>query len=184
MGKDDLQESRKATNRLTKQGRNTMVKEVQQRCEELQAAFSSEEQKRYWLLWLENQGSTARVATLCGVTRVTVQEHIKRAARSHGFEGIKDARKHYNLKASEGLEHAEVESADLKKLLEMQGYRCALSGVRLEPRNAEVDHKIPLARGGTNDLSNLQWLDRNVNRAKGAMDNEEFIAMCKQVARV
>ena len=113
-----------------------------------------------------------------------MQEHIKRAARSHGFEGIKDAKKHYNLKKSEGPEHAEVESADLKKLLEMQGYRCALSGVRLEPRNAELDHKIPLARGGTNDLSNLQWLDRNVNRAKGAMDNEEFIAMCKQVARV
>lgn len=113
-----------------------------------------------------------------------MQEHIKRASRSLGFEGIKQARKHYSLKASEGPEHAEVESADLKKLLEMQGYRCALSGVRLEPRNAEVDHKIPLSRGGTNDLGNLQWLDRNVNRAKGAMDNEEFIAMCKQIAKL
>ena len=184
MEKYTIEKSPKATNRFTNQGRNTMVKEVQQRREELQAAFSSEEQKRYWVLWLENQGSTARVATICGVTRLTVQHHIKRTARSLGFEGVKQARKHYNLSVSEGTEHAEVESADLKKLLEMQGYRCALSGVRLEPRNAEVDHKTPLSRGGTNDLGNLQWIDRNVNRAKGAMDNEEFIAMCKQIAKL
>lgn len=118
------------------------------------------------------------------MTRLTVQEHIKKVARSLGFDGIKQARKHYNLNANGGSEHAEVESADLKKLLEMQGYQCALSGVRLEPKNAELDHKIPLSRGGTNELGNLQWLSRDVNRAKGAMDNDEFIAMCKQVARV
>ena len=100
-----------------------------------------------------------------------------------GFSGVKEAKKHFGYKTNADSTAGEVESSDLRKLLEMQGYKCALSGVRLEPKNAELDHKVPLSRGGTNDLGNLQWLTREVNRAKGAMDNDEFIAMCNQVAR-
>ena len=112
----------------------------------------------------------------------TVQDHILQVARSIGFDGIKQAKSHYGFRREAAVKQAEVDATDLKKLLEVQGYKCALSGVRLEPKNAELDHKVPLSRGGTNDLGNLQWLDRNVNRAKGTMDNEEFIAMCKQIA--
>jgi hypothetical protein len=161
-----------------------MVEENQHSRQGLQAAFSSEEQKRYWLLWHEHQGSSSRVANVCGVRSDTVQEHVLRVVKSLGFDGIKQAKTHYGFKSSSVHKYAEVNSSDLKKLLEMQGYRCALSGVRLEPKNAELDHKIPLSRGGTNDLGNLQWLARDVNRAKGTMDNEEFIAMCRIVGKV
>ena len=117
------------------------------------------------------------------MTPGTVQDHISQVARSIGFDGIKQAKSHYGFRREAAVKQAEVDATDLKKLLEVQGYKCALSGVRLEPKNAELDHKVPLSRGGTNDLANLQWLDRNVNRAKGTMDNEEFIAMCKQIAK-
>ena len=67
-------------------------------------------------------------------------------------------------------------------LLEMQGHLCALSGVRLDVDNAELDHKIPVARGGTNNLDNLQWVHKEINRAKGTMTNDEFIKVCEMVA--
>ena len=70
----------------------------------------------------------------------------------------------------------------LLALLESQGYLCALTGVRLEIATAELDHKIPVCRGGTNDLSNLQWIHKSINRAKGTMTNEEFIEACLKVA--
>lgn len=67
-------------------------------------------------------------------------------------------------------------------LIKMQSYRCALTGSVLTPEDAELDHKIPLSKGGTNQLGNLQWIAKEVNKAKGRMTNEEFVAMCKQVA--
>ena len=161
-----------------------MVKENQSHCESLQATFCSEEQERYWRLWNENRGDSARVATICRVTTGTVQDHVQRVAIYLGFSGIKEAKKHFGYKPGSRSDLDGPDAADLKKLLEMQGYKCALTGVRLEPKTAELDHKIPLSRGGTNDLGNLQWLSREVNRAKGAMDNDEFIAMCKRVASI
>jgi 5-methylcytosine-specific restriction endonuclease McrA len=70
----------------------------------------------------------------------------------------------------------------LLALLEAQGYLCALTGVRLEVETAELDHKVPVSRGGTNDLSNLQWVHKSINRAKGTMTNEEFVEACVKVA--
>lgn len=118
------------------------------------------------------------------MTTGTVQDHVLRVALSMGFQGIQDAKKHFGYKSKVVYDADGPDASDLKKLLQMQGYKCALSGIRLTPKNAELDHKIPLSRGGANDLANLQWLSKEVNRAKGTMDNDEFIAMCKRVASI
>lgn len=68
-------------------------------------------------------------------------------------------------------------------LVESQSYKCALTLQFLTPENSHLDHKIPLSRGGDNSLGNLQWIHKDVNRAKGEMTNDEFISMCKKVAR-
>lgn len=44
------------------------------------------------------------------------------------------------------------------------GHRCRICGSTV---NLTVDHIIPLARGGTNDLDNLQTLCRSCNSRKG-----------------
>lgn len=66
--------------------------------------------------------------------------------------------------------------------LEQQDYRCALSGVHLTPSNAALDHIVPVSEGGTDDVENLQWLDKIVNRAKSTLSQDEFIEMCRRVA--
>jgi 5-methylcytosine-specific restriction endonuclease McrA len=67
-------------------------------------------------------------------------------------------------------------------LLERQGFRCALSGLPLIPgQNASLDHIVPRARGGTHELSNLQWVTTDINNAKWALGADEFIALCRAV---
>jgi 5-methylcytosine-specific restriction endonuclease McrA len=137
----------------------------------------------YWTDWITFKGSSVEVAKLHGVTRATVVDHLSEQSKRHGFKTLNDAKRHFGFRSvvSDGAE--KVSAAMLKTILEMQGYKCALSGKRLTPEIAVLDHKIPLSRGGTNDASNLQWLDSEVNKAKGTMDCQEFIAMCKLVAR-
>jgi len=76
-----------------------------------------------------------------------------------------------------------VTSARLLELIEEQQYRCALSGVELEPDTAVLDHKIPRNRGGRHELNNVWFLHRDVNRAKGTMTVDEFRLMCSRVAQ-
>lgn len=72
-------------------------------------------------------------------------------------------------------------ASELRKLIENQGYKCALTGVHLTPNTAELDHITPIKKGGSNEIENLQWVSRQVNRAKGSMLQSEFIEMCRLV---
>lgn len=71
---------------------------------------------------------------------------------------------------------------DLRDLIAGQGYKCALTGVELEPASASADHINPVAKGGQNEIDNIQILHHKVNTAKGTLSNSEFIEMCVEVA--
>jgi CRISPR/Cas system Type II protein with McrA/HNH and RuvC-like nuclease domain len=71
---------------------------------------------------------------------------------------------------------------ELMRLIKVQNYRCALSGFELTVDNSELDHKLPVSMGGDNSINNLQWVSKEVNRAKGTMSNADFIDMCKKVS--
>ena len=66
-------------------------------------------------------------------------------------------------------------------LLEHQHYRCALTGRWLTPQTAALDHIMPMRRGGEHVIENTQVLHKDVNRAKGSLTSEEFLAMCREV---
>lgn len=74
-----------------------------------------------------------------------------------------------------------IKAAELRALVESQGYRCALTGVDLMPETASADHIQPISDGGKNEIENIQILHHKVNAAKGTMPNDEFIQMCKNV---
>jgi hypothetical protein len=77
----------------------------------------------------------------------------------------------------------DVRSAErsISAILKKQGYHCALTGRELTPEVASVDHRVPVTRGGGLGLENVWLLHEDVNRAKGTMTAEEFIAMCAEV---
>ncbi len=66
-------------------------------------------------------------------------------------------------------------------LLKYQKYRCALSGRKLVPQIAALDHIVPIRLDGEHTIDNVQVLHRDVNRAKGSMTNAEFIRLCREV---
>ena len=51
-------------------------------------------------------------------------------------------------------------------ILERDGYRCCLCGRTAKETKLEVDHKIPVAKGGTDSLNNLWTLCVDCNRGK------------------
>lgn len=83
---------------------------------------------------------------------------------------------------SEGSKREKATSKELFGLLQVQQFRCALTGDLLVPEHARADHIFPISRGGSNQIENLQWVTDEVNRAKGVMDQDSFIAMCIKVA--
>ena len=69
------------------------------------------------------------------------------------------------------------------QLLEAQQYRCAYTGEKLIPGvNASIDHIIPRSRGGSDELSNLQWVTLQINKIKRDLTHDEFIAMCHNIS--
>lgn len=52
--------------------------------------------------------------------------------------------------------------------------KCAICGQELDKEKFEVDHILPLSRGGTNDLDNLQCTCSMCNRLKGDYTDEEM----------
>lgn len=76
-----------------------------------------------------------------------------------------------------------ITTSSLRALLESQSYKCALTSWDLTPETATVDHVVPVSDGGDHDISNLQFVHFSVNRAKGTMSQQDFIALCVAVAR-
>lgn len=145
----------------------------------------TEKQASYLRLYKEC-GSLCEVAKKTGVHISTVKESLESAAAKLGYGNYKEmVPKEVSAKiTATGASKKKVRKSKVSEivdLVEAQGFRCAISGVELTPEQAVLDHKQALARGGSDDIENLQWLDKDVNRAKGIMTNEEFIAMCRRI---
>ena len=51
-------------------------------------------------------------------------------------------------------------------VFERDNYQCQSCGKTNEQTELNIDHIIPLAKGGSNDISNLQTLCRSCNQKK------------------
>lgn len=65
-------------------------------------------------------------------------------------------------------------AADIADLARKQDSKCVYCAVAISSRSWHVDHRQPIARGGSNDPSNLQLLCQPCNNRKWAHDPDEF----------
>ncbi len=63
-----------------------------------------------------------------------------------------------------------------QKLMRRQDRTCAYCGYRRIASSLDIDHIVPVVRGGSNDESNLQVICRSCNQRKGMQTDEEFRA--------
>ena len=62
------------------------------------------------------------------------------------------------------------EKLRIKKVLKMNRCRYCLS-----TENLTIDHKIPVIKGGTNDIKNLQCLCKRCNGIKGQLSQKQIM---------
>lgn len=58
---------------------------------------------------------------------------------------------------------------ETEAILELQKFKCANCGCSLR-KNRHLDHVYPIALGGSNDITNLEWLCPKCNQRKGHKD--------------
>lgn len=70
----------------------------------------------------------------------------------------------------------------IKAIFLAQNGRCVYTGMVLIPGdNASLDHKIPKALGGSDDIGNLQWVTKDVNTAKWDRTEDQFLELCRKI---
>jgi CRISPR/Cas system Type II protein with McrA/HNH and RuvC-like nuclease domain len=161
-----------------------MEKEMRNQCEGFEKEKSLSIAKKEYLNAYRQSGTAAGAAKIMGVRIATAREQLRDISNRLGFERTSDllGDKESSLPLRVSKRKSDATAAKMLDMIKKQEYRCALSGVHLEPSNASVDHIVPVSKGGTDCTFNLQWVDSLVNKAKGTMTNEEFILMCKRVS--
>lgn len=90
--------------------------------------------------------------------------------------------KHYLMQTSLTAFSTSKYWRELKLLIEKQDYKCALTGDVISFEDAiELDHILPIYRGGAKELSNAQWVTRQANWFKRALTESELLLLCEKI---
>ncbi len=108
-----------------------------------------------------NSGNTASCGCALRQKEVRVRPHAV-ANANRLYQTVRRARMHG---AAGTFTEQEIEA-----LYEKQDGRCAACKTPVAFRHIHRDHVVPLALGGSNDISNIQVLCGPCNRSKGARD--------------
>jgi 5-methylcytosine-specific restriction endonuclease McrA len=73
-----------------------------------------------------------------------------------------------------------VTKDDFLGLWVAQEGKCAITGWDLDDA-AQIDHILPIARGGGHGMDNLRWVCAAANRAKRELTDDEFIELARAV---
>lgn len=97
-------------------------------------------------------------------------QHVKEWRKANPEKRSAQTHRRRARKAAAGGSHT---GSDLIRIRKAQNDRCAYCSVRLRGRG-QLDHIIALAKGGSNEPNNLQWLCAPCNTSKNARDPVEF----------
>lgn len=96
---------------------------------------------------------------------------------------FKDVIKKFKLSTTNGTEMTFYKSEDALKHLNGPQTKCYLTGIDIDMTkdDYQLDHILPISRGGTNELSNLGITCPEVNQMKGPLTTEELFYWCQKI---
>jgi 5-methylcytosine-specific restriction endonuclease McrA len=145
-------------------------------------------------------------STIC--YHLTDQEKVNTRLRSKSFKAtnplavklsnfITTSRKGINNKVTKFKQDQEVRQGNkahkdltnnlnYKEVYEIlsQNSQCYLTGLEIDlskPATYQLDHILPISRGGTSTLDNMGLTSKDANQAKRGMTNDEFFELCASV---
>ena len=142
--------------------------------------------------------TTIEIANALGRKPTAVQQKARTDLGLDGSRGISHRKgtdhislTHFNKiinSAKSRNIHFDLTIDDITELLVRQNFKCALSGVEIyagynsdKTQTASLD-RIDSSKGYV--IKNVQWLHKDVNVAKMALSQDDFIQMCVAVASV
>lgn len=71
---------------------------------------------------------------------------------------------------------------NLLEIFEKQNGKCAYTGTSLIiGANADIDHIVPISRGGKKVIDNVHWIDTRINQMKSNLLEKDFYLLCERV---
>jgi 5-methylcytosine-specific restriction endonuclease McrA len=104
------------------------------------------------------------------------REYARRYHSNNPDVGRQRAHIHQVKRAAIGGDIDEIQAIDLRK---RQGDKCAYCGAELKG-GGELDHFVPVEKGGGHGLDNRVWACRSCNRNKGRKLPKEFLQERRQ----
>jgi hypothetical protein len=147
-------------------------------------------QRAYWSAWMAKRyrkpATQKQTEEPKEITEKLIKSRIKDKRKWALMTPMKRKISYFVRETNSGRRHmanrkGSVKMRDMLEKLRQQGNRCALSGELIDHQNCEIDHIVPVSRGGSSDIENLQFVSKRMNRMKGTMTNEEFAEACKSV---
>jgi 5-methylcytosine-specific restriction endonuclease McrA len=109
-----------------------------------------------------------------------IQRHYKNHEANKKTMRDYASKRFFWVKAMHLRQKDRATTKQLASMWKKQKGLCALTGKKLD-RTAQLDHILPKAKGGTDNIKNLQWLSPEVNLAKRDLTDEQFIDLCASV---
>jgi len=107
----------------------------------------------------------------CGNEKATKTTEIRKKKDLFGYRSLSFRSTYKNS----------ITGPQLKYLFEEQNGKCAICSQILDSC-MQIDHIIPLSKGGLSIIENLQWLCERCNRGKFNWSQESYVEHCRKVA--
>ncbi len=142
--------------------------------------YAAERQRKYRVAHPERLAQQRRDYRSANIERVSQHareyraanpEKVKQQYRKY-YEANPERFKQYNRNRRARKRGAEGHhtSADASAILERQKHKCVYCAADLRKAGKHLDHIMPLVLGGSNAVSNLQYLCPSCNMSKGGRD--------------